>query len=363
MTAGRPRQRSAWRCRTDGNGVALAEHAKGTDNCWYVIDNSAGRPRPSPWTLVLPPRQHDHGPIVAGTWYGECRRMCDVQRCGAFLPRSQRYRVAVTELLPVDLGELSCAEWPPLPAVFTRVAEVPPSTGRGQSRVLRPSAGPGGRPSRCSPALNPCRGWCDTYGHGRSPNRMTLPGPSRRSDAEATASEPDVPARPKPSVDGSGPSSPRRRLVGVGYGHSCSSGTSWCVHHRTSLGHRWRPLGDLSVAPTTSPGGHLGGVYSPGNGIVAFPGMAVLLAPVAMVTGHLQHDRVLRPVLSSPTHRRTGPHAGRAPAGLHGHLRRRRVGRTVEVSATAPDLPVCAQPPWWRGRWWRSGGTPRTSWP
>ncbi len=33
--------------------------------------------------------------------------------------------------------------------------------------------------------------------------------------------------------------------------------------------------------------GDLGGIYAPGNGIVAFPGMAVLLAPVAMLTGHL----------------------------------------------------------------------------
>jgi len=32
--------------------------------------------------------------------------------------------------------------------------------------------------------------------------------------------------------------------------------------------------------------GSLGGVYTPGNGVVAFPGMEVLLAPVAMVTGH-----------------------------------------------------------------------------
>lgn len=31
--------------------------------------------------------------------------------------------------------------------------------------------------------------------------------------------------------------------------------------------------------------GDLGGVYTPGNGVVTFPGMEVLLAPVAMVAG------------------------------------------------------------------------------
>jgi hypothetical protein len=33
--------------------------------------------------------------------------------------------------------------------------------------------------------------------------------------------------------------------------------------------------------------GYLGGVYAPGNGIVSFPGIAVVLAPVAMVSGRL----------------------------------------------------------------------------
>lgn len=32
--------------------------------------------------------------------------------------------------------------------------------------------------------------------------------------------------------------------------------------------------------------GDIGGIYTNGNGIIAFPGMAVLLAPVAMLTGH-----------------------------------------------------------------------------
>ncbi len=34
--------------------------------------------------------------------------------------------------------------------------------------------------------------------------------------------------------------------------------------------------------------GYLGGVYDPGNQIVAFPGLEVLLAPVAMLSGHLR---------------------------------------------------------------------------
>jgi hypothetical protein len=33
--------------------------------------------------------------------------------------------------------------------------------------------------------------------------------------------------------------------------------------------------------------GFLGGVYTPSNGVISFPGMAVLLAPVALLTGHL----------------------------------------------------------------------------
>jgi len=32
--------------------------------------------------------------------------------------------------------------------------------------------------------------------------------------------------------------------------------------------------------------GYLGGVYTPSNGVIAFPGMSVILAPVAMLSGH-----------------------------------------------------------------------------
>ena len=43
-----------------GNGIALAESAKGTGNCWYVVDNAAT----STWTA-------GSAPTGAGTWYGE----------------------------------------------------------------------------------------------------------------------------------------------------------------------------------------------------------------------------------------------------------------------------------------------------
>jgi hypothetical protein len=57
------------------------------------------------------------------------------------------------------------------------------------------------------------------------------------------------------------------------------------VHHQGS----WATGGDLwgiFQAAHYVAWGSLGGVYTPGNGVVAFPGMPVLLAPVAMVTGH-----------------------------------------------------------------------------
>jgi hypothetical protein len=57
------------------------------------------------------------------------------------------------------------------------------------------------------------------------------------------------------------------------------------VHHQES----WATGGDLwgiFQAAHYVGWGSLGGVYTPGNGVVAFPGMPVLLAPVAMVTGH-----------------------------------------------------------------------------
>jgi hypothetical protein len=52
---------------TDGNGIALAEQAKGTGNCWYVIDNAATEVAPWPTTGT------GSVPLAAGTWYGESK--------------------------------------------------------------------------------------------------------------------------------------------------------------------------------------------------------------------------------------------------------------------------------------------------
>jgi len=49
----------------DNNGIALAEQAKGTNNCWYVIDNAATEA----WTSSGTGLQPD----AMGTWYGESK--------------------------------------------------------------------------------------------------------------------------------------------------------------------------------------------------------------------------------------------------------------------------------------------------
>ena len=48
---------------TTGNGIALAESAKGTGNCWYVIDNSGA----STWAAG------NTATTSVGTWYGESK--------------------------------------------------------------------------------------------------------------------------------------------------------------------------------------------------------------------------------------------------------------------------------------------------
>ncbi|HEY4929055.1 MAG TPA: hypothetical protein VIH95_07875 [Acidimicrobiales bacterium] len=48
--------------------------------------------------------------------------------------------------------------------------------------------------------------------------------------------------------------------------------------------------------------GYLGGVYTTGNGVLAFPGMPILLAPVAMLSGRLGLSESISPVmLAHPT--------------------------------------------------------------
>jgi type IV pilus assembly protein PilA len=50
----------------DGNGIALAALAKGTGNCWYVIDNAASES----WVSTTA-----SNPDTAGTWYGEDKNL------------------------------------------------------------------------------------------------------------------------------------------------------------------------------------------------------------------------------------------------------------------------------------------------
>jgi type IV pilus assembly protein PilA len=49
----------------DNNGIALAEQAKGTNNCWFVIDNAGTEA----WTTTGTGSQ----PNAMGTWYGESK--------------------------------------------------------------------------------------------------------------------------------------------------------------------------------------------------------------------------------------------------------------------------------------------------
>jgi hypothetical protein len=73
------------------------------------------------------------------------------------------------------------------------------------------------------------------------------------------------------------------------------------VHHSNT----WATGGDLwgiYRAAHYVGWGYLGGIYTPGNGVVAFPGMSVLLAPVAMLTGHLNMSESFFPFfLPRPT--------------------------------------------------------------
>jgi type IV pilus assembly protein PilA len=58
----------------DGNGVALAAQAKGTSNCWYVVDNAAAET----WITTT-----TGNPLAAGTWYGEAKNTGTAPTCNA----------------------------------------------------------------------------------------------------------------------------------------------------------------------------------------------------------------------------------------------------------------------------------------
>ncbi len=73
----------------DGNGVILAAMAKGTGNCWYIVDNavpeSGGTTNPS-YTNVPTNAQ------AAGTWYGKLPASSTVTSCSATIPTGTTFK-------------------------------------------------------------------------------------------------------------------------------------------------------------------------------------------------------------------------------------------------------------------------------
>jgi type IV pilus assembly protein PilA len=64
---------------TDGNGVILAAQAKGTSNCWYMIDNSQAEAATAGTGYANVPS----AALAAGTWYGEAKNNTAVPTCNA----------------------------------------------------------------------------------------------------------------------------------------------------------------------------------------------------------------------------------------------------------------------------------------
>jgi type IV pilus assembly protein PilA len=62
----------------DGKAIALAAQAKGTNNCWYVIDNAAAETTTTngAWSVT-------GVPVTAGTYYGEAK---NASTCSASAP-------------------------------------------------------------------------------------------------------------------------------------------------------------------------------------------------------------------------------------------------------------------------------------
>jgi type IV pilus assembly protein PilA len=50
----------------DGTSLAMAAQAKGTKNCWYIVDNTTGS---QAWNFGTATTSGE--PLTAGTWYGE----------------------------------------------------------------------------------------------------------------------------------------------------------------------------------------------------------------------------------------------------------------------------------------------------
>ncbi len=63
----------------DGFGVILAAQAKGTQNCWYLVDNTQAETGTAPWNATGPVPQF----TGAGTWYGEVKNTGTPPTCTA----------------------------------------------------------------------------------------------------------------------------------------------------------------------------------------------------------------------------------------------------------------------------------------
>jgi type IV pilus assembly protein PilA len=67
---------------SDGNAVVLAEQAKGTSNCWYIVDNAAVESSAAgngAWSVT-------GFPVAAGTFYGEAKNTGTAPTCSAAAP-------------------------------------------------------------------------------------------------------------------------------------------------------------------------------------------------------------------------------------------------------------------------------------
>jgi type IV pilus assembly protein PilA len=75
---------------SDGNGIILAEQAKGTGNCWYVIDNSIAEAA----TASTPYANLSGAALTSGTAYGEAKAATS---CTAASPPAASSTVSYTE--------------------------------------------------------------------------------------------------------------------------------------------------------------------------------------------------------------------------------------------------------------------------
>jgi len=67
----------------DGNGVVLVEQAKGTGNCWYVVDNATTETAAlggTPYTNMAT------NALAAGTWYGKYATSPSPASCSTAVP-------------------------------------------------------------------------------------------------------------------------------------------------------------------------------------------------------------------------------------------------------------------------------------